>query len=722
MKKTLSLLLASLFVLASLCGCAAEEKDTVTAASSSAEACAEWLAGKVGGTGHFAVGIGNSSDYGVDLSGFREDGYIIRKIAGDTVLFGKTEDALDRAVRRYVSEYKNADSVNVAYGEGYRVGSVTVAGRDISEYSIYLDAEEDYLHTFAADELASYIEKTCGVRLPVVKTPAEHNIVLEQVMPGDERYAVLGDEGYTVSVTDTGDLYISGGRWRGCAYGVYGFLRDYIGWRFLFEYALSSSSVEYLYEADTVDIPAGTNETCVPSFDYRYSRLSGDVENLKHGDNQGIREKKQYNGFGVRKCASHGLLNALNAGVYGDLWTSPGVQPCYTNEEFIEASYDYYMSVIAARVEAGDVVGKDIVTIDVAQADTTVFCECRNCLAAGKKDGNYTGIVLQFTNKMAEMISETYPGLDFAMLAYLGTIEPPKVTRPAENVSIAMCYWYDVGYNACYTHSNRGDKCDPVAACDRHTGNAYYYDYLKQWTAIASRVDVWIYPGKWGSYMSHIAGFYSVLGPLYDTVKALRDAGASGIYNCMSNELDYEDVMVPYLISRLNWEPDMTEEEYWELVREYMALDYGDVGGYVYEFTRRKAESGQPLGCRWIDSYDSFNPQAYASQFDENEILFEKALALAPDSRSEEIIKEISVTMYLPSLIATYVSDYENGTEGERELYSARYEKFRSTVEETGFLPLGTRNREALDAPGVTNPAFFIVPSESAIPAGWKLG
>ena len=57
-------------------------------------------------------------------------------------------------------------------------------------------------------------------------------IVLERLLDDP----TLGEEGFTLSVKDNGNLYITGGKWRGCMYGVYELLERYIGWRFFFNY------------------------------------------------------------------------------------------------------------------------------------------------------------------------------------------------------------------------------------------------------------------------------------------------------------------------------------------------------------------------------------------------------------------------------------------------------------------------------------------------------
>lgn len=89
----------------------------------------------------------DAAEYGFDLTSLRDEGYIIRTLGNDTVIFGKTEDGLDRGVRYYANYCADVDEVNVTYGEGMRVKKIEIAGRDISEYKIYLFPGADQCHT-----------------------------------------------------------------------------------------------------------------------------------------------------------------------------------------------------------------------------------------------------------------------------------------------------------------------------------------------------------------------------------------------------------------------------------------------------------------------------------------------------------------------------------------------------------------------------------------------
>ena len=117
MRKIISLGLVSLMIVSVLASCApaADQLDpAITLASSDAHANAEWLDERLDVIPDDVVmGIGSNENYGIDLSDFEEDGYIMRSIGGDVLLFGASEDGLDRAVRAYAKAAVNGTTENL---------------------------------------------------------------------------------------------------------------------------------------------------------------------------------------------------------------------------------------------------------------------------------------------------------------------------------------------------------------------------------------------------------------------------------------------------------------------------------------------------------------------------------------------------------------------------------------------------------------------------------
>ena len=223
------------------------------------------------------------------------------------MILGSTEDGLDRGARYFANYCAEQDEIDVTYGEGFRVKKLTIAGRDISEYSIYLFPDADECHTFAAQELRKYIGLACGYYPNIVSEKRGHMIVLERLLDDP----TLGEEGFTLSVKDDGNLYITGGKWRGCMYGVYELLERYIGWRFFY----NKQTDDYFTEAAEEDLTTSTTPTMLtfPQVSAIHSFLHLHTVWGRHGyyapnnyvklkESSSVKNYSKYNGYGQATC------------------------------------------------------------------------------------------------------------------------------------------------------------------------------------------------------------------------------------------------------------------------------------------------------------------------------------------------------------------------------------------------------------------------------------
>lgn len=531
-------------------------------------------------------------------------------------------------------------------------------------------------------------------------------IVLEQITSDDARYAALGDEGFTISANGDGNLYITGGQYRGCLYGVYEFLEKYVGWRFMYDYDMTVAVLQnmdtffgcydsyddavydYLYPSDGIDIPVGTEETQTPSFAMRdvygtpgINKVTPDKFAVKAKDNGSLRGKADYNGYGVANAACHGIVRGP-AKYFPDYDYDPSKgdgqtkQPCFTNEDNISISIDYYTAQIQARLDAGQKVGREIVDIDVAIADNPYYCTCKDCMQKISYDGAYIGPVIYFTNLIADAVSEISPDIYVSMLAYSGTTTPPKKTVPRENVAVSYCYYIDIGKSNCNSHPMSGEDCmsHPRGFSYFPVSNIDYAAELSKWCEISTRVIVWLYPGTWYALPFTSSTVFNLL----DDMKFLNGLGVYGIFVCPSYE-SASDGVIPYVLSKLFWNCDISEEEYADMIKEYCYLQYGDGWENIYEYMLIQ-EHIKSDACwntfAFSDTSLRVNLEYYRDIFNYLIGLYEDAALLAQSSVQEYRILYHSLNMYYTGLVATYNSMYKNGSEAERALYLERRNSF----------------------------------------------
>ncbi len=63
------------------------------------------------------------------------------------------------------------------------------------------------------------------------------------------------------------------------------------------------------------------------------------------------------------------------------------------------------------------------------------------------------------------------------------------------------------------------------------------------------------------------------------------------------------ETLKEYLAMRLNWDPEMTEEEFIGHIKEYLYLYYGDGYEELYQYIIMQDEAGNGAGC-FINNWD----------------------------------------------------------------------------------------------------------------------
>lgn len=714
MKKRLTaILLCALFLLGIFCSCANntsigagtdDEKYSVTSSETSRK-YAELLKNRANGklSGNYVIGDEtDAQEYDVSLGAFAEDGYIIRRMDNDTLIFGKTDKGLDRAVR-YFTNYclDSTGDLSLIYGEGPKVKELTIAGNDISEYKIYLFKNADECHTFAAEMLRDYIGRACGIYPEIVREkPSGHMISFVQDKSGKH-----GDEAFTIAVND-GNLTITGGQYRGCLYGVCEFLESYVGWRFLYDLdftwgnilhpyyeSAADSIIDYLYEADHVDVPEGTKDYQTPSFSLRQPNYQ---TGLIKGGNYQLKRKangiglwssfgyphSKFNAYGMSVVANHGVQALMINQLIEQFGVDPRVQqPCYTDENIIKLADEVFSAEVERRLANGDRIGLELTNIDVAIGDNNEFCTCKGCREYIKLDkAGSTGPVLYFTNRLADIYAKKYPGLKVSMLAYLDVKRPPAVTVPRENVQVSYCFYFNGEGNAiCSAHGISGENCKKGSLSNIRDG-----EYIKKWCEITDDILIWYYPGTW--YCTSMNGSY-----IYTLLEDMRFLSSLesiiGIYNC-ANYSRYGDGIVSYLSTRLMWDSDVTDKEYEEMIKEYCTIMYGSGGKYIYEFMHFKEKANQDK-C-WSNMLFS-SPTSrikfdmYAENADYIVSLFDNAAKYADTELQAVRCETLSMNSYFIIAVGSYDDEYVNGTKAQKDKYTSRWNTFLDNVKKYGF-------------------------------------
>jgi len=691
-KRIISAVIGAATLLSAFAGCSAPavpaDESSVTVTSSALSSYGDWLEARLEADGVPATEIiigdaATADEYGLDLSDFAcDEGYIIRRDSADepVLIFGIDAHSVDMAVRYYANYCDKSAPLNVVEGEDYRVGSVTISGHDLSEFVIVCPDDADYCHRFGATELQRFLGEACGIYPEIV--PESDGLAISLIC--EKSGETYGDEAFNIKSHEKG-ITITGGRYRGCMYGVYTFLEKFIGYRFYYANIAQKSDVQaataYVYKSDSIVIDAGVDHTEFPSIHARDTHGGATASPaLKHnGWSVGI------GGAGVVVKACHGYSGWIPDWELQEMGYEMGydynINPCFTdeylNELLIERILDYCKSCENSIKNGAPP------TIDVAQHDCGNFCMCENCLNVYKTTGNVSGAVVRLGNMVAEAIEDAgYPDVPVAILAYYGTDVAPTNIEIHKNVYISYCFYVDTkSHFICGNHSINGTEC---------ADNKYFADRYDEWAALTDNLYVWYYPFQ--CYYRAYSSTYT--NNIYHDIKYLAECNTYGIFFHQEGD----DVLTQthdaglinfYMGQRMMWDATISEEEYHEIMKEFIWLAYGDAGDAVYEYVQMMERSADQKGC-FTGFHSSILDKLDFSYLKKNMDyllgLRETAIRYARDSMQEELCRSIFASALYYQLVVLHNDMWVNGDDASRTEYKAMVDSF---LVEHSDLPLG---------------------------------
>ena len=450
-----------------------------------------------------------------------------------------------------------------------------IANIPLDSYKIILPATALAGEREAADLLAEVLAKATGVTIPVATddTPAtDYEIVIGKTNRDTDKVtaarAEIKNDGYAILMDGT-RLYVTGNLPRGGVYGVYTFMEDYLGARFL------SDTYMTVHDGEVKDIPA---DLCRVDSPYFFSRDTFWYHILHP------RRPTKLNGRNAVK-SNHREMPDLGGGVtyagpfVHSIWDLTetkheiGFQPCLTDE----AIYQTAIKNVRKRLQENP----NATIISVSQNDSyphQAGCQCENCKAIDDREGTPMGSLLTFVNRIADDIKDDYPNVYVDTLAYRYTRKAPKTIKPRDNVIIRLC-----SIECCFCHPLDDPDCPH---------NAEFKKDIEEWSAICNNLYIWDYTTDFLCYLSPFPNF----AVLQKNVKFFKDHHVIGMFeqgNYQSLSGEFGELR-GYLLAKLLWNPDMTEAEYYAHMDEFLRDYYGAGWKYVREYidvtTQKAAE------------------------------------------------------------------------------------------------------------------------------------
>ena len=511
--------------------------------------------------------------------------------------------------------------------------SITLVESGRSNYKIIIPEDPSPVEKTASGELQKYIKLMTGAKLPIVNENAVKLSVYEKYISiGETKLKEkaninnknLNSDGYVIqTVADT--LFIVGENGSGTMFGVYGFLDDYCGIKFLtaaYEYIPEKTTLA-LPEISDVQIPAVANRTMFADNTekekiFNYKLLSkayrlGDCIELggKYGD--------------MHKLGVHSLGTFIYSKDYYDYhpewwgnkedYTDRNV-PCFTNgldldtgrlidDPAIDPDIDntdgevlkYYLEAVIKKFKRLVLATSNPVEYYVlGQPDSQTLCSCQNCLDQLETlDSSRTAQFMIWSNAVAKEIDEwieenyqTDPRLtvngerkqiNFLRDAYQWSIAAPvkkdakdnwvpynELCRPARNMGV-----YFIPITGCFLHSLLDESCT--------TNQTTVGLYFKQWMSICDSFGVFTYNTDYRNFPA----WFPCLSAFSDDIRSYVDAGITGLI--MEGALAgggtyYQQDMMTWTMAKMLWDPT---QNYMDLVSEFNKYYYGEEAGKIID-------------------------------------------------------------------------------------------------------------------------------------------
>ncbi|MBI2421314.1 MAG: DUF4838 domain-containing protein [Candidatus Hydrogenedentes bacterium] len=495
------------------------------------------------------------------------------------------------------------------------------AGR--SDYRIVVGAEADPAERHAAAELQRFLREISGVELAIEddrETPQDHEILVGRSQRLDSLglgvdWAALGSDGY-VKQTLGSRLILAGGAPRGTLYAVYGLLEDELNCRWF------TPTVSRVPQQARIAVPSLARQE-LPAMAYRsmsWTPVADADWAVRNRVNVAGGLDAARGGTTLAVGGGHSMLAlvppeeffASHPEYFSEIAgrrTNQKAQLCFTNPDVVRIASERVLQWLRKQPEAK--------LAWVAQMDWGGWCECVNCRAVSDREGGPTGPMLEFVNRVAEIVEPEYPDVMVATYAYQDTRKPPKTVAPRKNVLVMVC-----PIECCYSH--------PVATCEL---NASFMNDLAGWARLTEKFYLFDYTGNFDHYVMPQPN----LRVLQPNIQLYRGNHVKGIF-ALGNPgpgSEFGDLR-GYLLAKLMWNPDVDLAHAQE---EFLAAVYGTAADPIQRYIDLLHDKVEREQIHCGISASPMLPHLAPEMMAQASALFDEAERLAEDETLRERVR-----------------------------------------------------------------------------------
>ena len=520
---------------------------------------------------------------------------------------------------------------------------------------------------YAAEEFREFFRQASGLKLPIVHKIMrwdKHVFIgpgkVMRASPAGFSVEDLGPEDLRIVVRDD-NIAIAGGRPRGTLYGVYTFLEDYMGVRFLTQDHTHVPPVgqrRIIGPIDRVYRPPFSNYRC-PVFQTTRKHPVFSVRNRNNGNHHA----PQFGGISPFININHSLGRQAPFTKYGKdypeyfcLWDGKRGKGhyCLTNPDMVPIVTE----AVLKEIQLPDCVGRK--NFAVSQDDTVwQYCQCDDCIGIDEREESHMGALLRFVNAVADEVAKTHPDVDIGTLAYGFSRKPPKTIKCRPNVAVNLTTW-----GRCHVHLLTDRNCPP---------NVQMFEELKEWSRICKNLYFWDYYFGAG----HVLLPYPDLFMFKPNINTLLDHGVKGIFMQTEYAVPTTDLidLRHYLMTRLVWNPMLNDRE---VVDEFLDLHYVESAPPIRRFINLVHDSYRDIELhhvKWQPHALSVDESVAATGLN----LFAEAMKLARSDQVRFRVEKASISAYRAVLdpIFKLKGDAEVASDVAEQLRPVAKEYFR---------------------------------------------
>ena len=530
----------------------------------------------------------------------------------------------------------------------YGVDPVNLA--DLDGWDIVVADDAIPSENYAAEEFQRFFEQASGVKLPIDKyiDRPNHHIFIgtgELLRSSDVAFSIeeMGEEESRIIVRND-NIAIAGGRPRGTLYGVYTFLEDYMGVRFLTHDHTYVPTIGSTLQVGPIDSsyqpPFELFRICGYPMLYLYPDFGARMRQNAYP----FEEHPELGGRSSYYVVNHSFYRYLPLEEYAQ------EHPEYYGVwEGKRANNYFHTSLCFTNPDVPRIISEKIVVemdkpanawkrnFSVSQMDTIwQYCQCDKCMAIDTAEESHMGALLTMVNKVAEEVEKTHPDHFIGTLAYGFSRKPPRNIVPRKNVQICLA-----PIRGCQLHSFDDPTCP---------SNVEIMDDLKGWAAKDANLLMWLYGLSYYDWLLPYPNLYVFKRDFM----VAHEYGVKGMYlQCgvdATEALEFSDLRA-YVICRLLNNPSLDTDM---LIDEFVTLHYDNAGPYIRQFLDMVHKHYADAGVHHASCISPKNPTALANWSyqvdakvaDEGVVLFEKALQAAQDDVVKKRVRQASVCAY----------------------------------------------------------------------------